>query len=520
MELNKSSLISGFGWLISMFLLPITLLIAFASKEGHLATGRNSDLVQSYLQIRDLMANPLSIADWHLPPALSIFPDWLLAALPTMLFPADPAYALAIYPALLLSLYCLAGGRLLSPVHRASPLELTWILAGVMVISSWSTYQSWSNAISSWLFTTSAHPNIHTGAVLMTLFCSWLLLQEIQTSGNTSQRYLLMTTVWLTTFSDAIFFVWFVVPAIGLLAIHAWTKRQWAPVRTASALAISSLSAVVLDRLIRFALWPLKVPLWPMKLVSPFHSLTLFSQDIIHTIAAGDRVFCVMIVVVIAILIRGGLAVYRLFNRHPADLKTYFEVLIATSILAALGVVVPTGIYSETALWRYLLIIPALAVIWVMHWLLRFTSSPRTRLGWFAGTLATIMVGTSATSSRALTNIGTLAQPPTLEICLRARGRTTGFGDYWTAKELMFSSNRRIHILQLTPSGEPFRWVYNETWYQARADNGTAVRPDFVILSGLETTAIQRRFGMPDERLLCAGTEIWLYDRPIPWSPG
>ena len=105
MDLNKSFLTSGFGWLISIFLLPLALLIAFASKEGHLATGRNSDLVQSYLQIRDLMANSQSIADWHLPPALSIFPDWLLAALPTILFPAYPAYALA-NPTLLLSLFC------------------------------------------------------------------------------------------------------------------------------------------------------------------------------------------------------------------------------------------------------------------------------------------------------------------------------------------------------------------------------------------------------------------------------
>lgn len=88
-----------------MFLLPLALLIAFASKEGLLVTGRNSDLVQSYLQIRDLLANPLSIADWHLPPSLSIFPDWLLATLPTILFPAYPAYALA-NSTLLLSLFC------------------------------------------------------------------------------------------------------------------------------------------------------------------------------------------------------------------------------------------------------------------------------------------------------------------------------------------------------------------------------------------------------------------------------
>jgi hypothetical protein len=482
------------------------LLIAFARHETHIAFGLNSDLVQSYLLILDMQANPMAIADWSLPSSLSIFPDWLLAFPLTVIFANNLSYILVIYPALLLSLYCLTSALLLSRFVRLSVLELSWILAGIIVLATWSTFRGWSDPLSSWLFITSLSPNIHTGAIVMSLLSAWLLMLDQEGIASHRHYMLLAMISWLTAFSDALFVVWFLVPAMSLLIMQAWVSHQWRPFKIAMMMAVSGFSAVGLEGLLR-ADRPSSYT------IPPLQATELFLKDVVNTIARGDVVFTIMLMLMLVILVRGSYRLYQLLSHQPIHLTEYFELLITFCILVAIGAPIITGLYTDIVLWRYLLIIPALVVIWsLQHLLLVWHHIHRV---WLIGSISTVLIGTATASGHAITNITALSQPSALEQCLQTHRRNTGLGGYWIAKVLMFRSNRRIHIMQMTPSGEPFHVVYNNQWYQIRADDGSTVQPDFIIVNDLDPKAMQQHFGMPDEHLHCAGYEIWLYDQSV-----
>jgi hypothetical protein len=101
--------------------------------------------------------------------------------------------------------------------------------------------------------------------------------------------------------------------------------------------------------------------------------------------------------------------------------------------------------------------------------------------------------------------------PSPLQVCLDAEGRTAGLGDYWSAKSLIFSSDRRIHVAQLTSDGSFYHANFNNRWFANRADGGGTFRPDFIIPTNLDAERLRRVFGFPDRVRNCGGQDVWLY---------
>jgi hypothetical protein len=186
-----------------------------------------------------------------------------------------------------------------------------------------------------------------------------------------------------------------------------------------------------------------------------------------------------------------------------------------------------TGLYRDLRDMPYFVVLLLVPLVWMVHHTLR--AMPR-ELAWLPA--AIVLISSATIAAPAWRAAQRLTAPTPLQACLEAEGRTAGFGDYWTAKELMFRSNRRIHIIQINGRGEPYRWIINERWFTQRADDGTTPRPDFILPGRpkrYDAERLREVFGTPNRVLTCGrgeacgsvagaqcGGELWLYDHPLP----
>jgi len=130
-----------------------------------------------------------------------------------------------------------------------------------------------------------------------------------------------------------------------------------------------------------------------------------------------------------------------------------------------------------------------------------------------------VAVAGAALAGPAAEAVPRIVAPPPLVACLAREGRTVGIGDYWTAKHLMFTSGRRVHIVPITDHGLLYRWNTNGRWFTQRADTGETARPDFVVPARLDRYDFRESFGPPQRVATCAGTALWLYDSPLALPP-
>lgn len=487
-------------WLLSTVLMTIALLSAYMGTEANGVLG-HSDLIQPYMLARDILTDPKAIFDWYHSPALYVFPDWLLAMILVAGVPGSDRILPVLYSIILLLAYSMAGGWLLRQSLNVSVLRGTWLLASISVIAAYTTHHDLTTPMTTWLFLTGSAAYIHTGALLLTLVAGGWLMQWLK-QPNAKATAAMTVVVALTTFSDALFMVWFVAPASVVLLLHAWAQRSRQGLITLIWITGAGLMAMTAERLLRGT-----TP--ELQRIAPGESLQIFIRDVQATISAGDVGFVLMMLAIIVIALRATVTVLRLLRRQTLAPAAYLELFVAGSIAAALLAPLVSGLYWELSLWRYLLVIPVLVIIWGVHCALKL--SPQWLYGLTAGAMITTLVVGTVSIRPAWEHFQSMQEPIALEQCLREQDRDTGFGDYWNAKRLLFLSDRRLHIIQINADGQPFRMNYNGRWFTERADTGAPVQPDFVILDRLNPEAIARRFGPPEQIVSCEGSTIWLY---------
>ncbi|EIC19611.1 hypothetical protein [Thiorhodovibrio frisius] len=506
--MNRSAANDNFVWTLSIWLLS-TVLMAIALLSTYMATEANSalfghsDLIQPYMLARDILANPAAILDWYHSPALYVFPDWLLAMILVAWVPGSDRVLPLLYSVILLLAYSIAGSWLLRQSLNTSLLRGTWLLVTISVVSACVTHHDLTTPMTTWLFLTGSTAYIHTGALVLTLVAGGLLMRCLQRPSATGTAIMALIGA-ITTFSDALFMVWFVAPACVVLLLHAWAQRSGPPLITIAWISGAGLIAMLVEHLLRSTKPELHR-------IEPSKSLQVFISDLQAVVSAGDVGFMLMLVAIMVIALRAAIMILRLLRRQTLTPAAYLELFLAGSISAALLAPLALGVYWDLTLWRYLLVIPVLVIIWVVHCVLKL--SPQWQYGLTTGAIITTLgLGTVSISS-AWEHIQSLQQPIALEQCLREQGRDTGFGDYWNAKRLLFLSDRRLHIIQINAVGQPFHMNYNRRWFAERADTGAPVQPDFVILDRLDAGVIARRFGSPKQVIHCDGSAIWLYPR-------
>lgn len=488
--------------LLTALLISVSLLAAFASNRSNFWMLYHSDTVQAYMIGGDLFANPSSVFDWYLPPALFAFPDWLLAGGLAALWPGSHRLLPLFYAAILIAAYCVAAGALIQRSVGMPARMSAWLFAAGAAVAAVATPLPAGTMSSQWLFTTSSAAAIHSGAIVMTLVSATILLRLLGDPSWPSALWL-AAICFVTGFSDALIFVWFVAPAIVVLLLAGWANRSVKLARVAALLGVVATLTLISDVLLRGA--SLK-----LERITPLGATRLFLDDVAATIMQGDAGFLVMALAVPVMFTRGLLIVTNLLRRRAQTPAAHSELFLAGSTAAALLAPLVTGLYTEVVLMRYMLIIPMLIGIWTLQMLVMHVST-RVRAGLaFFSVALTVLIG-AASVPPAWSHVQQLQRPGLLEACLTERQLDTGIGDYWSAKGLMFESGKRIHIIQVTPAGDPFRWIFKQRWFQRHAGTGLPLQPNFIIMTRLDRASIEKRFSRPAEVVQCEGQEVWMY---------
>ncbi|MCR9139467.1 MAG: hypothetical protein NXI27_25930 [Alphaproteobacteria bacterium] len=462
-----------------------------------------SDLVQPYLVVEDFLADPASFHSWRHSPSPYVLPDIFIAG-GLVLLPLSPKWMAIGYSTLLLAGYGLTGGWLISRAtgSRVQSAILLFILCLLALVFAGNLLDV---PPSNWLLPTLFSPFIHTGALLCTLIAVALLDELLQDPGSRWARIGLVSLVFVATFSDALFLVWFVFPALVVLWLHAKACNIRFPWPIRRTLFFSAVVAIAIERVLHGVGRGV-----PLQLNSVARSATALWDEIKVTFAEPDWIMATFLVIATGIVLAGMVSVIRCLRSRRLSFNDAFVVFLASSIVSGVLVLIITSYFKEQAHWRYLIIIPLYAVLAISMFLSRVLMIPKygRHLVSIAAAAAFVFMAPGA--------YGTATAPESrsdLEACLVTRGHSTGFANYWIAKRLIFLSERRIHIAQIRPDGSRHNFNYNRAWFETRADDGSPIAPTFIIIRGLDTGSIRTKFGAPRETVQCAGTEIWIYEK-------
>jgi hypothetical protein len=468
----------------------------------------NSDIVLPFMQVQDTINDVGGLTDWHNQTFLSIFPDRLLMAV-FMLTQAPNRWLPLLYAAVIMTLYSFSGGAILAVTDNLRTVTAAWAIAAALFIAGWAVVLFREAPLSPWFYISLAE--LHSGAVLTTLAAAAPFLSLLSGRLGFWGFFGMAALVFAAGVSDLLFIAWFAIPACILGLTHSWATRRFRGATVTGMIGGVALAAWALER--QLPSYAVRVPYLCCYSSDP-HPMRDFWYSL-KMIAAEDVPLLLVLALVVVLFARSTMLTISLVRRRECTSGEYMELLLGGSCAAAITAPLALGTFKNWEWFfhaKFLLIVPP---IWVAHHAFRIVPTMKAgRLAWAA--VATILLSCAAIARPAWSAAQRLVAPRPLQVCLEAEGRTAGFGDYWTAKLLMFMSERRIHIVQIQGGGEPHRWGYNERWFTQRADDGTPVRPDFIVPQNLDTKRLRQTFGAPQRVLSCNGEEIWLYDKVLP----
>ena len=487
-------------------------LFGTASDEHDIPALYNSDLIEPYLIVQDVLQNLYALCDWTFSPALYAFPDWLIS-LPLILFGITNKLLPIFYGSTLLSLDCLTAGMLVAKCSQSSVnlsgWAWTWIITLIISALGGFILMCPQSRLSYYMLVWLGTSYIHSGAVLMTLvsLLCWLYILHPQ---NRAQKilaiWLLSGSIFFTSFSDFIFVVWFVLPVSLVTLLHQWNIKKYAG-RPFFWLIIPSLLAIGLEVILRHQS--------PGSRAHQTGSLMLWISDLVALVDSADYPMLIVLLLNALLLLRACIIVKSLIQKNPIKQSDWVELLLASIAFFAIATPLLLHLYRGYALWRYSLIIFILPPIWIALSISRHIQTKTlTHLG--LGAFSLLLTATYLAFPQASITIKSAQKPSALESCLLQNKLTAGYGDYWNAKSLIFLSNRQIHIAQLTESAQAELFNFNRAWFITRSDNGQAFKPNFVMMQGLDPVAIEQLFGEPQSTLRCQQQLIWSYDHELP----
>lgn len=205
--------------------LAFFLLLSFLLGHDYGIAIYNSDVIHPFLLVGDLLRDRTALVDWHYSPALYVFPDWFLTAA-VMVAPVTNGWLPLIYGALIMALYCLAGGAVLASSGSARMVTAAWAIAAALFFAGGAFLLFIDAPISPGVYSHLAAPYTHTGAVLATLAASALFLSLLSGHSGLGGAVGLAALVSAASFSDLLFVAWFVAPACGAALLNAWATRR------------------------------------------------------------------------------------------------------------------------------------------------------------------------------------------------------------------------------------------------------------------------------------------------------
>lgn len=491
---------------------PLLLLPAFFPLNAYLVAkgyrvAYSADLVHPYMVLQDFLRAIDTPWWWHHSPALYIYPDWLLV-LGVMTIPVSPLAWPLLFAPLMLTLHSVAGGALLAVTGIARPVVAIWAV-GAMLYAAGLAAIFLPGRYAAGDFTSVAAPYVHSGAALVTVAGAALLLYRLTGRGGIWHDAILCAGVFAAVFSDVFFIAWFVIPAGVLALAHAWSARARAGLWLAGVVLVPAAAAFALEVSIH-GVWRL----YAKARGDGIDSLSMV-WDYVGFALAGDPLTVVVLAASVAMIAAAAPPFLRALGRRALSPVAMLAIFLGGSAAGAVLAPIAGNIMPTPHASRYFLVLGPLAAVGIAFGVVRLADGSvwRPRVPWIAS--AAIAAAAAALAWPAGRAVPSLVAPPALQTCLEALGRKAGIGDYWSAKSLMFASRRKIHMVQILPWMDLFRWNFNERWFTHRADDDTTFDADFILPARLHPHNLVHRYDPPARVAHCAGSEVWVYDKPL-----
>jgi hypothetical protein len=391
------------------------------------------------------------------------------------------------------------------------------------------------------LTTTLIAPFSHGGALLCAFLGMTFIAHGLQRGFSRFGSLVAMTWLGLTLASNRGVLGQFVAPTAAL-AVVFWILG-WAP-RRRLAWALGVLGAGVLmgfgmTLVMRKSIGIGSVPLgldisWSASMLT----LRDFARDMSRLALDRPVVFGSVATSIALIALRVGTGCahrLRAPGKAPSDVGVAEWWLCCSSltiVLAAFGVLVATHWWAGMATVRYVLPIlmlpPAVAVMVVAPRMPRLRSHYRYALELTALAVGVVVIGETPAapfsprrpfSLRDLTMMDVknyTAEQACLDQLIIREPLHAGYANYWYSRPTTVLGQTRTTVVELDGQFNPRRWLNNAFWYTRGywPVTGSVPRYDFVIVTGMDSGWVFRRFGEPRLIHKCFSFETWVYDRP------
>jgi len=507
--MSKFRAVASFVFVSAVFASVFFLYLPLLADNFISTGGINSDLVEPFLIIQDFLSNPYTLITWHQTTTLFLVPDWILAAI-VVQAPLPNVWLPLLYEVAHLILLACAIAAVVRVVTK-HPFVL--VLATTVAVGSAFALMARGvpdARIGPVFILSMGGPYDHAGAGLMTMVAAACYLSALKRSFPSRARrliWLLAGVTLIASASDPIFIVWFAVPALVALWLappNITRADKWliSALMIGAAVAGWLVSALALG--VRYGGY-----------TTVLDAAVQAAGMAVKAFATRDLAFGAILVPIVVIAVRAVMTLIEscLGTRHTT-IARFFELLMAGSAAGTiLGPILAAVVVDASSL-RYFKFLFPIAITVTTYGFLRSRIGLHQRaigVGSSAFLIALLAVAPGAGWHAART----FAQRGPLVTCLAARGAAAGFGDYWTAKETIFRSDRRIHVVQITPDGDPYRWSFNERWFWRHANHGKRLKPRFVVVDRLGAANVRDLFGQPDRKTKCGRHNIWYYDRTL-----
>lgn len=470
----------------------------------------NSDLVQPFMIVRDVLSDPAAIWSWHLSPAIYVFPDCFIA-LALSAFHLGPVFSMIAYGAVLAGLLTLAGGYVLGGAGVASPARACLAMAAglfALMLAGFALPGEWDTLLLTWAMTAF----IHSGALVsgIALIGVWTAA-EIAAPGNRRLYVVSLGLAALASYSDLSFLIYAIIPVAVATGIAWLTRPDRGRVLRTLLLVAVAVAGYMTDRMMRGNLAPGGQFDYAQNIADWWAILAPYLAD--------NPLLAAFFLATPIMLLRALFLSVEALRRRVLGPAQFIEIALVGFQTTSILVPALFGVYINIFGVRYSLPIAVLPMLWGLvlarSWLNRLPPVGRSPL--LAAGAWAVALGVSLWSG--LSALPALVATPPVVACLNELGRDTAYANYWNAKGPAYLSDYSVHIVQIEASGRRSGMNYNEAWLTRSLIDGAPLAVRTIAMSGLDADGIAEVYGSPSQIETCRDITFWLYDTALPVPP-
>lgn len=483
----------------------------------------DSDALVDLAMLGDILHGRIGWWDWQQAlPVPFVFPDGLLAAV-VYGFTSRPAVFLFVFALLQVALTWLAARYLTTGVLRnhAALVAAFFIVAVVWLTRNWDTPYRYMYVLRN-----------HWGSIVVGLFYAGIWVRLESSRQPLRLGVVALVVAYATAYSDPLFLVWAVLPAIGatiLARVILWE----APRRSVVIVALASLPSLLIPKIYKvYVSKSPHVPLAPSLSHAPARL-----KEVSAYLGRTATELPLTVAVQIAVLILAGVLVFRiLVTRRKETLggiragadstETYAILWLASFAVASLFVFyVIQVIVPGQDLWaRYFSFVDTLPILVSagIACYLWGRVGPRS----LAAIGALACVGLAWGSARRIREFGVRTEYYPDDIAcidnvLRDTDMRSGVAEFWSARRLQSFTHLGLRLAQLRPGNPNFYGHLMPPQYFVPpfdfALDVTSNAPPFFYRYA--DGAIQAWFGNPRALAACPYNRVYLYGKGRLYPP-